>query len=71
MLLGKRNTIRHGDTVLQLMMKFFSMFLFGPLKKYHAIEAKNVAKAMIAESKRDSTGVNIYEYEQIKNPLIR
>ncbi len=71
MLLGKRNKLRHGDTVLQLLMKIFSMFLFGPLKKYHAIEAKDVAKAMIAESKRDSTGVNIYEYEQIKRSIIR
>jgi uncharacterized protein YbjT (DUF2867 family) len=67
MLLGERNTIRRGDTILQLVMNFFSMFLFGSLRKYHAIEAKDVAKAMVAESKRGGTGVNVYEYEQIKN----
>ncbi len=50
-------------------MKILSLFFFGPLKKYHAIEAKDVAKAMVAESKREGIGVNIYEYEQIKRSV--
>ena len=72
MLLGKRNKLRHGDNMLQLCMTFFSLLLFGTLKKYHAIKAKDVAKAMIAESKRNSSGVKFFEYKQIKrsvNPL--
>jgi UDP-N-acetylenolpyruvoylglucosamine reductase len=73
MLLGERNTIRRGDTILQLVMNFFSMLLFGSLRKYHAIEAKDVAKAMVAESKRGGTGVNVYEYDsllsEIKNEI--
>jgi uncharacterized protein YbjT (DUF2867 family) len=66
MLLGKRNKVRYGENMLQLSMKFFSLLLFGSLKKYHAIKAKDVAKAMIAESKRNSTGVKFYEYQQMK-----
>ena len=67
MLLGKRNKLRHGDNILQSGMKFLSRLFFGPLKKYHAIKAKDVAKAMIAQSKRNSTGVNIFEYQQLKS----
>jgi len=66
LLLGKRNKLRRGESILQLSMTFFSLLLFGHLKKYHAIKAKDVSRAMIAESKRNSTGVNIFEYEQIK-----
>lgn len=66
MLLGKREKFRRGDSMLQLSMKLFSLLLFGPLKKYHAIKAGDVARAMIAESKGNSSGVNIFEYEQIK-----
>ena len=42
-------------------------FLFaGSFKKYRAIDAAEVAKAMLAAAQSGKAGVNIYEYTQIK-----
>ncbi len=47
MLLGKRNESRLGEAVGQVVMKLFGFLLFGKVRKYKAIEAKIVAKAMV------------------------
>lgn len=47
MLLGERNEFRLGELIGKKIMKFFSFVFVGKLKKYKAIEAKVVAKAMI------------------------
>ncbi len=36
------------------------------MKKYRAIESADVAKAMFAAARSDKTGINVYEYAQIK-----
>ena len=66
-LLGKRNEYRRGEKKLQAATKFMSRFLFGSLKKYHSINAKDVAKAMVKESKQNNTGVRYFEYTQMMN----
>ena len=65
-LLGNRIEYRRGEKLLQASTKFMSGFLFGSLNKYHSIEARDVAKAMIAAAKRNETGVHILEYNEIK-----
>lgn len=67
MLLGKREELRSGEKILQTSMKIVSSLLFGSLKKYHAINAKDVARAMVKESKQNDTGVHYFEYAEIMN----
>jgi len=67
MLLGERKEKRRGEKLLQGSMKFLSNFLFGPLKKYKAIQAKDVAKAMVKMAKQNKPGVHYLEYEEIIN----
>lgn len=66
-LLGKRNESRMGERILQPVTKILSYFLFGLLKKYRSINAKDVAKAMVKASKQDSEGVHYFEYPQMIN----
>ena len=65
-LLGKRNEYRRGENFFQGITKFMSHFLFGSLTKYHSIKASDVAKAMVAASKKNEEGIFILEYPQIK-----
>jgi uncharacterized protein YbjT (DUF2867 family) len=64
-LLGKRNEYRRGEVFLQGITTFMSHLLFGSLIKYHSIEAKYVAKAMIEQSKQKNSGVQILEYKEM------
>jgi uncharacterized protein YbjT (DUF2867 family) len=66
-LLGKRNEYRRGEKLLQPITKFISLFLFGSLKKFRSINAKDVAKAMVKESKQDNRGVHYFEYNEMMN----
>jgi uncharacterized protein YbjT (DUF2867 family) len=47
-LLGNRKVFRLGERIGIFIMKTLSIFFLGILKKYKPIEAKNVAKAMVA-----------------------
>jgi uncharacterized protein YbjT (DUF2867 family) len=67
MLLGERKEVRRGEKYLQKSLKILSLFLFGSLKKYHSINAQDLARAMINESKQDNPGVHYFEYTQIMN----
>ncbi len=67
MLLGERKELRRGEKILQTSMKLFSLLLFGSLKKYHAINARDVAIAMVKESKQNNPGVHYFEYREIMN----
>jgi len=62
LLLGNRSTHRAGERIFQL---FFTKLSFLIPKKYKAIQAKQVAKAMIACMKIDQTGVQIIESYKI------
>lgn len=49
MLLGKREEFRLGEWIGKNMMSALSFLFIGPLAKYKAIHAKDVAKVMVAE----------------------
>ena len=53
LLLGPRNTLRLGEFILQKVFKSLSFLFRGSLKKYAAIDAENVARAMINISKNN------------------
>jgi hypothetical protein len=40
--------------------------LAGPLKKYRAIQASDVAKAMVHTAQMNLSGVNIFESQRIQ-----
>ena len=67
MLLGERKEVRRGEKYLQKSLKVLSLFLLGSLKKYHSINAQDLANAMIIESKQNNPGVHYFEYAQIMN----
>lgn len=64
-LLGARNEKRSGEAIVKKLMKLFSLFLLGGLKKYRAIDAADVAKAMIEEGKKSNNGVHYFTYESM------
>jgi uncharacterized protein YbjT (DUF2867 family) len=64
MLLGNRKEFRLGEKIVSPLMNIFSFLLPS---KYRPVQAKDVAKAMLAVSKQDRQGFFIHEYEQIKS----
>lgn len=66
MLLGKRNEYRPAEVIGQAVMKVFRFILFGKLKKYRAIEASDVARAMVILAKESKKGVIKIESDQIQ-----
>lgn len=66
MLLGKRNEFRVLETAGQPLMQLFSYLLVGSLSKYKAIQAKDVAAAMLSAAARTDTGEFICHYKEMK-----
>ena len=64
-LLGKRNESRSGEKIAKALMRIFSRLLVGGYKKYRAIDANDVASAMINDSKRNQPGVHYCDYTDI------
>jgi uncharacterized protein YbjT (DUF2867 family) len=69
-LLGKREEFRFGEQIGQGFMKAISFLLLGGWRKYKAIAAADVAKAMVAAANREIAGVHMYEYDEMQNLLI-
>ena len=53
LILGPRKKFRLGEFILQKLFKNLSFLFQGSLKQYRAIDAKDIAKAMINISKND------------------
>ena len=66
-LLGKRNEFRVLESAGKGVMQFFSVLLVGSLSKYRAIQATDVAGAMLAASKKTNPGKFICHYKEIKS----
>lgn len=62
-LLGDRKEFRIGEVIGKVFMKLFSFVI---PTKYKAIQAKDVAKAMVTIAKKDEQRVVVYEYRQIR-----
>ncbi|MFH1161186.1 MAG: NAD(P)H-binding protein [bacterium] len=66
MLLGKRPEQRFGESIGKIISKIFSPFLFSGLRKYRAIQAETVARAMIACAESSQPGIHVLESDEIE-----
>ncbi|MGN6618766.1 MAG: NAD(P)H-binding protein [Ilyomonas sp.] len=64
-LLGKRKEFRFAELMLKGIFKTISKLFSGSLTKYKAIEAADVAKAMITASKRSEPGTHTYTFKEM------
>lgn len=62
---GKRKETRKGEQIAETVMDLLSFLLLGPLQKYRAIGANNVARSMVYESKQNKTGIHYYRYGEM------
>jgi uncharacterized protein YbjT (DUF2867 family) len=65
-LLGKRSESRPLESIGKFVMQAFGFLFIGKLKKYRAIEAAVVAKAMIALSKMGTDDVLVFESDRLQ-----
>ena len=64
-LLGNRKEFRPAELIGKGVMQAVSLLLAGGFKKYKAVSALNVAKAMVAASKKIEEGISIHQYPEI------
>jgi uncharacterized protein YbjT (DUF2867 family) len=65
LLLGKRAEFRPGEWVMVPLAPMLNLALWGGLRRYRAIAAATVGKAMVAAAKTESKGTLIHEYDEI------
>ncbi len=65
LLLGRRNDMRTGERIGAFFMKIFDPLLIGSLRKYRAIESRDVARAMVIVAKEHPAGIHTYESDRI------
>lgn len=66
MLLGKRSEFRLGENIGKFLMRSLGFLFIGKLKKYKAIEASVVAKAMITLSKANLEETAVFESDRLQ-----
>lgn len=66
LLLGDRKEFRLGEKLATYILPVLSLFLIGPFKKYKAIEAKTVAKAMVEIALQNKPGFTIYPSDELQ-----
>jgi uncharacterized protein YbjT (DUF2867 family) len=64
-LLGKRKEFRLGELIGKGVMQTVSFLFFGASEKYKAVTAVNVAKAMVAASKKMEEEITTHQYPEI------
>lgn len=64
-LVGRTVKQRLGEEIAVVVLKVIGPLLFGRFKKYRAIKAGDVAKAMFNQSLKNKTGVFIYTSDKI------
>lgn len=65
LLLGRREEFRLGERLTMPLAPALNLFLFGGLRRYRAISAANVGKAMVAAAGRGGSGALVYHYDEI------
>ena len=66
-LIGERAENRAGETFGVAATRAVGPLLVGGLRKYRAIEASTVARAMVAAAKTSLAGTFVYHYDEIRN----
>jgi uncharacterized protein YbjT (DUF2867 family) len=65
LLLGDRPETRIGEKVGEVVMTALKPIMLGSLKKYRAVPARDVAKAMLVMAIDDGGGIQIHESDEI------
>jgi len=71
LLLGQRAEFRPGETIGKIVMSMANPFLFGSVRKYRAIRAETVARAMVVSALTDDKGAKTLESDQIARLAMR
>jgi uncharacterized protein YbjT (DUF2867 family) len=66
LILGNRSESRAGESIGVVMMKLFGFAMVGPLRKYRAIEARDVARGMVEIARQSPSGANVYASDRIQ-----
>jgi uncharacterized protein YbjT (DUF2867 family) len=64
-LVGDRSSDRPVERVSTAVAKALDFAFLGKFRKYSAVEADDLAAAMLAAARRAEAGVHLYEYEKI------
>jgi uncharacterized protein YbjT (DUF2867 family) len=65
LLLGTRAEFRRGERVVQMVAPVLNVAMVGGLRRYRAIAAATVGRAMVAASKTENNGITIHQYDEI------
>ena len=64
-LVGPRKESRPAERAGIVFMNLVSPMLVGGLRKYRAIEAKDVSRSMVSAAAMEGPGTRVYEYDQM------
>jgi uncharacterized protein YbjT (DUF2867 family) len=65
LLLGKRAEFRLGERLVQAVTPLVNLFMLGRLRRYRAIPAAVVGRAMVKAAEQGEQGTFIHEYDEI------
>lgn len=71
LLLGSRKESRPGEAVAQAVARVFNPVLVGPLRRYRAVTAEEVAAALVTLDQSDFSGARIVESDELTAPADR
>lgn len=66
LLLGNRSEFRLGEKIGGAVMRVLSFLMMGPLSNYRAIDARDVARAMVTAAGSGARGVIIHESGEMR-----
>jgi uncharacterized protein YbjT (DUF2867 family) len=66
LLLGERTGERSGEKLAQRLMPVVGWMMVGPLRRYRAVEAATVARAMVRLARQAPRGARVVESEEIQ-----
>jgi uncharacterized protein YbjT (DUF2867 family) len=66
LLLGERSEQRAGERLGAALLRVLRPALRGPLRRYRAIEAATVARAMLRAAEQNSTGIQVHTSDAIE-----
>ncbi len=65
LLLGERKEFRMGEKISELLLVLLKPLLRGKLRKYRAIKASHVARAMYEHAQEKQVGISVFEGKKI------
>ena len=65
LLTGNRQESRFGEKIGETLMRILKPIMVGPLRKFRAIPAAVVAKAMLQKANENARGIYVYQSDEI------